>query len=64
MSLYILGTQLRACLLESPESSRRVINIGFGSKETNLGSLSLLSITSHITLLVSSDSSLDTTNFR
>lgn len=49
--------------LESPESSMRVRNIGFGSKEGNLGSFGLLSITSQITLFVPSDSCLDTTDF-
>lgn len=44
MSLYTLGTQLTACLLQSPESSIAVRNIGFGGKEMHLGSPSPLSV--------------------
>lgn len=60
MSLYILGTQLRPCLSESPESSMALKNIGFGVREMYLGSPSLLLITSQITLFISSESCFDT----
>lgn len=45
-TLGILGTRLRSYFLESPESSMVLRNIGFGSRERNLGSCGLLSVTS------------------
>lgn len=42
VSLHVLGGQRRACLLETPESSMAIRNIGFGNKEMNLGSPSLI----------------------
>lgn len=58
-SFHILGTQLRAYFLESPQS-----NMVVRTKQINLCSFGLLSITSQITLFVPSDSCLGTINFR
>lgn len=60
VSLSILGAQLRVCLIEIPASSMGVTNTGSGGREMN----QFLSITSQVTLLASSNASLDTTDFR
>lgn len=51
-SLHVLGTPLRAYFLQCSEDISAVRNIGFGSKEINIGSFGLLLITFQVTLIL------------